>query len=213
MHEAIMRPGHTSMERDGSSSSMNSSPATKIGVGRWIYRLTQGGSLALCLLVSLAWVRSFWVFDGIIVDAHWAGTQMSLFPGGLYGRVAVSGRFKIPVSVIIDWTCRPMSKNTELSYAQNLYAIEHGHFSSFGFALGPGVIGLPAYRIPSWFLLGGPWSAFVFLIWMGGRRRKRQNGDIICANCGYILRAHNPGDRCPECGAPKPPAPCLPCKV
>ncbi len=27
----------------------------------------------------------------------------------------------------------------------------------------------------------------------------------ICIQCGYDLRAHHPGDNCPECGTPIPP--------
>lgn len=33
-------------------------------------------------------------------------------------------------------------------------------------------------------------------------RRRRTRG--LCEACGYDLRAHKPGDRCPECGTPVP---------
>ena len=36
------------------------------------------------------------------------------------------------------------------------------------------------------------------------RRRSRRN---CCLECGYDLRAHKPGDRCPECGTVVPPQP------
>ncbi len=58
-------------------------------------------------------------------------------------------------------------------------------------------------RIPYWFL------AFVMIVlpvWKIAkyvrRRRKRDAG--ACLTCGYDLRAHRPGDKCPECGTPVP---------
>ena len=35
------------------------------------------------------------------------------------------------------------------------------------------------------------------------RRRRRSLARVgLCAKCGYDLRAHGPGDKCPECGTP-----------
>jgi rubrerythrin len=36
------------------------------------------------------------------------------------------------------------------------------------------------------------------------RRRARMDpGKQPCPTCGFDLRAHSPGDKCPECGTPK----------
>jgi hypothetical protein len=48
------------------------------------------------------------------------------------------------------------------------------------------------------FLLVPVWWSVIWAI----RREIRQRGDIPhCSVCDYDLRAHRPGDRCPECGA------------
>lgn len=39
------------------------------------------------------------------------------------------------------------------------------------------------------------------------RRRNPGFGEASCPKCGYDLRAHNPGDRCPECGSAVPDKP------
>jgi hypothetical protein len=36
------------------------------------------------------------------------------------------------------------------------------------------------------------------------RRRQRRIKAGLCQSCGYDLRAHKPGQCCPECGAPVP---------
>ena len=44
----------------------------------------------------------------------------------------------------------------------------------------------------------------VFIVWVYKGIRQRRNAAALlhvhCTNCGYDLRAHKPGDKCPECG-------------
>ena len=40
--------------------------------------------------------------------------------------------------------------------------------------------------------------------WLKNRRLAKRG---LCHQCGYDLRAHHPGDRCPECGTPVPQPP------
>lgn len=60
-------------------------------------------------------------------------------------------------------------------------------------------------RLPCWLLV--LLFAFPPALWVQARQRwKREDRRRAgrCANCGYDLRAHCPGQRCPECGEPVP---------
>ena len=59
---------------------------------------------------------------------------------------------------------------------------------------------LRCLRIPPWFLLVGP--LVLPGVWVTGaiRRRRRCVGEVMCVKCGYDLRAHEAGQKCPECG-------------
>jgi len=46
-------------------------------------------------------------------------------------------------------------------------------------------------------------SAIMPTIWLVTRKRRRRKDRLakgLCLKCGYDLRAHQPGDNCPECG-------------
>jgi hypothetical protein len=57
--------------------------------------------------------------------------------------------------------------------------------------------------VPYWFLVlcSGCYPLCVLIKFLRSHRRGRQN---LCPTCNYDLRAHHPGDLCPECGAPVP---------
>jgi hypothetical protein len=63
------------------------------------------------------------------------------------------------------------------------------------------------------FYIAVPWwaIAIALALWPASRgwamvaedlRRRRERGKGHCPVCGYDLRAHGPGDKCPECGTP-----------
>jgi hypothetical protein len=43
---------------------------------------------------------------------------------------------------------------------------------------------------------------FWFLLFLRARNRTLARKRGLCARCGYDLRAHQTGDKCPECGTP-----------
>jgi len=62
------------------------------------------------------------------------------------------------------------------------------------------------YHIPYWMLAlifaTLPVVSFFFFCHWRTEGRRRSHG--LCLICGYDLRAHRPGQRCPECGTPIP---------
>ncbi|HEX2970752.1 MAG TPA: hypothetical protein VHP11_00365 [Tepidisphaeraceae bacterium] len=65
----------------------------------------------------------------------------------------------------------------------------------------------------TWFSLGVPYWLIMMLtlilplVWgqqEWKQRRTRRIARGLCPICGYDLRAHRPGQRCPECGTPIP---------
>ena len=57
--------------------------------------------------------------------------------------------------------------------------------------------------VPHWLL--APPLALPALVWLRRRRRHRRRlRDGLCLTCGYDLRAHAPGQKCPECGTAVP---------
>ena len=66
------------------------------------------------------------------------------------------------------------------------------------------------FRLPHWaiaLLIGSPLLFAACRSQIRRRRRRRRERRGQCASCGYDLRAHNPGDKCPECGTAKPAPP------
>lgn len=59
-------------------------------------------------------------------------------------------------------------------------------------------------KIPYWSLMILSAAAAIGIkIW---KHRKSANAVNVCTQCNYDLRAHHPGDKCPECGTLIPPA-------
>ncbi len=60
-------------------------------------------------------------------------------------------------------------------------------------------------RVPYWFAFSSAWMWFVVAGWFLRRdcRQLRKAKDGFCV-CGYDLRMHKSGEKCPECGTPHP---------
>jgi hypothetical protein len=62
------------------------------------------------------------------------------------------------------------------------------------------------YHIPYWMLAltFEPLPVIGFFFFRHWRREGYRRSHGLCLICGYDLRAHQPGQRCPECGTPIP---------
>jgi hypothetical protein len=52
--------------------------------------------------------------------------------------------------------------------------------------------------VPTWFIL--PFLLIYPMLWLHAKIRRRQICPGTCPSCHYDLRAHAPGQKCPECG-------------
>ncbi len=59
-------------------------------------------------------------------------------------------------------------------------------------------VGYPILSLPPTGILG----MILWCRWHRWRRHRRASREKLCNFCGYDLRAHGVGDRCPECGRP-----------
>jgi hypothetical protein len=59
---------------------------------------------------------------------------------------------------------------------------------------------------PAFFICSVPYWFLALLLWYLKRRLlpRRPQTPGLCPTCTYDLRAHTPGQRCPECGTPIP---------
>jgi hypothetical protein len=79
----------------------------------------------------------------------------------------------------------------------------HYQYEDFG-GLSNGIMFYPRgsytryVTLPYWFLTAVAALPLAFRVW--GRMRRRPAAENACVTCGYDLRAHKPGERCPECG-------------
>ena len=147
----------------------------------------RGGSAVLMVLLIVMWVRSYWIADFYSFSPR-VGWRYCLFT--LDGRIGIQifyGQPKVPESITAHST-------SDLINARAYLRLSHGvSESSF-------VTVVPIVAIVLTALIALPPLLRRY-------RRLRVLKTAHCASCGYDLRAHAPGEKCPECGTPVPELP------
>jgi hypothetical protein len=166
-------------------------------LARHFLTLCSAVSLLLCVAVCVLWVRSYRVGDGAV----W---KPSADDDAYYSTYVALGRWRFDKG---HW------RNHAADFYRDVDAVPgyiEANAGRFGFALELLHDDTPDGHIrlvfPLWApaLLTAALPALVFAFHLRRRRTARRQRAGLCPTCGYDLRAHREGDRCPECGAPSP---------
>ena len=193
-----------------------------------LLRITTRILLILCpIALSTMWIISYWRTD--IITYKWYSLISGILPRNgeiqprnqepilrVFTAVVTSGQGgvriritsdKLPAFVHFQFHGRTRPILT-------FYSQQHawpGAGKQFFIGVGPEPAGMPDYLIecyryriefPIW--LPTLLSSIALALWVRRycKHRKRVNPEMACPTCAYDLRAHNPGDKCPECDTP-----------
>ena len=191
---------------------------------RRLLNVLAGLSMLLCLATAVMWVRSYWVVDAWMwQNSSIEGDCVTLHT---FGFTPLAGVF------LFYYSRAESTSSHEVEGIRtsppDRFALFHsqsfrvgplgfqltGFYYRSGFSSGLTLHGNdPAWAplnkelsVPAWALLFC-WALTPMASFRGFAKRLRARKRLAsgrCAACGYDLRAHQPGDRCPECATPVP---------
>jgi hypothetical protein len=103
----------------------------------------------------------------------------------------------------------------KISFTKDLKFLEDKIGILFGCRRGP-VLGMNGNLLFILVLIVPQWVPMIlctfapFMLVRRKLRRRYRLKNLLCLNCGFDLRAHKPGDKCPSCGTPVPERPAQP---
>jgi hypothetical protein len=185
---------------------------------RWLFKALAGFPIVLCLILTVLWVRSYWINDSITYQLasgwRWNGYGISSDQGTIYafcgpfnwqfrqiGQFYVGQQWEQTDPHRLRYVAR-RSEAADLDDLGNSYLRRRGFFFQFPTSpSGSGAAVFAAILLPDWLLIA------ILLVptavsMMRGRRQARLEQTHHCVVCRYDLRATP--DRCPECGTPVP---------
>jgi hypothetical protein len=174
-------------------------------LARHLFTVCSAVSLLLCVAACVLWVWSQTHITSFVLSRQpdtrgervWviasAGGGLYLsamqYPGWPYP-AAPAGRWR-------DFRARGLDGNAFGVVEWDLVGFAYQKERPWGYSPGQP----RAWRVPMWFiasLLAAPAGLWLVVGWLSRRRRRAALG--LCPTCGYDLRVHAAGDRCPECG-------------
>jgi hypothetical protein len=161
---------------------------------RRLFALLAVVSLAAAAAAVVGWVRSYsvarYVWDGTAVGER---GMVSTSGHVLFYSEAAIGAFRFKDAAGVGSATRPAPSDVGQYVPTNTVA--HLRIAGFGFFSGDdGRTSQRCVIVPYWFLACVPALTGLWCI----RRARRRPAALVCASCGYDLRATP--DRCPECG-------------
>jgi hypothetical protein len=180
---------------------------------RFLRAISTAISLVLFLVMALIWIRSYWVSETLL----WSYPSHQTLIGTSYTQFFIRSisppPSRMPGVPIGFLYCKERHPDFWGNYrGASILCVRH---EWLGFAYGVYPSTTESYRfwaVPYWSIqLVASILPLLFLYrWL--RRRRFHVG--CCQKCGYDLRAHKPGDKCPECSTiietmsrpPEPPA-------
>ena len=167
-----------------------------------LFPILAAGSLGLATAVAGVWGVSYWYSLGVV---HWSPSDV----GGMDRErsvYSVNGAIRIIRIAEADFRYGPLKPGWRLVCSSFYPQFTVGGSRSLWFSRERLVTPSRPHDslwVPLWFptLL----SLILPAVWLHrfrSERRKQREG--LCLVCGYDLRAHAPGQVCPECGTPVP---------
>ena len=191
-------------------------------VARHVFTILSALSLLLCVAVGVLWVRSYWQGPfGEFIGSFEGKTGEKIVMMRNVGAYSSYGYFGFGINH--SEFVRSYAHYAKYADGRRLVWSSVYGFERFPFTHEPGYqksrwekLGFAARdsqwhdqvvsfqsegaAVPHWFLV--VLTAVLPLHWLARRSRRYVRLKWgYCGTCGYDLRAHSPGDRCPECGA------------
>ncbi len=166
-----------------------------------LLNLAAGVSLLLAIVIIALWVRSYWRHE--VVQRRWnTSTELRIWlVESFYGELGIESHHnpnkRGPVASrydYFDFGVPPGSPRLRECLPFPPVNLRH-------YTLGRSSDDVRQFEVAYWLLLA-PTLVLpaIVLVRHRHRRRRYRESNNLCPTCGYDLRAHAAGDRCPECG-------------